>query len=208
MHECVGIINYGLGNLASVVNAFEYIDIPVQILSSADQLRKVSHAILPGVGAFGKGMANIKDNGWDKAIFDHAIEQKKPLLGICLGMQLLATTSEELGVYEGLNLLPGQVKKIVQQDDICIPHVGWNSVEQRNNAKTYENMAMPDDFYFVHSYVFCPEDEQHISGMTMHGQNFVSSVESNNIWGVQFHPEKSQGAGLAILKNFWNYKPC
>lgn len=203
MHKCVGVINYGLGNLASVVNAFEYIDIPAKILDRPDQIADVSHLILPGVGAFGKGMANIKEKGWASAIFDHALAQKKPLLGICLGMQLLATTSEELGLHEGLNLIPGRVKRITAQDNIRIPHVGWNSVECQNNARTYADIVMPEDFYFVHSYIFCPDDPQHVSGLTTHGQSFVSSVERDNIWGAQFHPEKSQKAGLALLKNFW-----
>ncbi len=202
MTQKIGIINYGLGNLASVANAFEYIGIDAEILTCPSVIKDMDKIILPGVGAFGRAMDNMVQQGWIHEINEHVISQEKPILGICLGMQLLATQSEEYGIHNGLNLIPGMVKKFDSTSDIRIPHVGWNSVTHRNQAKTYENIDMPDDFYFVHSYIYHPDNEEHISGITAHGIEFVASVEKDHVWGAQFHPEKSHKAGLQLLQNF------
>lgn len=197
------VINYGLGNLASVMNALEFCDIPAFVSDSKNDLERASHAILPGVGAFGQGMHNLQVSGWPDAIRKFALRDEKPFLGICLGMQLLADNSTEHGFHEGLSLIPGIVDRLQKHENIRIPHIGWNSVETENSPKTYSDIDGVEDYYFVHSYVMKPADETHISGLTHHGSPFVSSVEKDNVWGVQFHPEKSHKPGLQILRNFW-----
>ncbi len=199
----VAIIHYGLGNLRSVYNAAEFLGAAPFIAEKPDELAGADYAILPGVGAFGDGMDNLKKGGWIAAISGHAVEKKKPFLGICLGMQLLASTGTEHGNHGGLDLIRGTVVKLSPPDKaIRIPHIGWNEVKVSEGAKTYQGIEKPHDFYFVHSYVFAPEEKTVVSGMSNHGQDFVASVERDNIWGVQFHTEKSQKAGLALLGNF------
>lgn len=197
------VINYGLGNLASVMNALEFCSIDAFISDNSGDLKNASHAILPGVGAFGQGMHNLKTTGWVQAIQSFACTDKKPFLGICLGMQLLADSSTEHGDHEGLSLIPGTVDRMGAGDGVRIPHIGWNSVETPHESKTYQHIESGEDYYFVHSYAVTPKAESDVSGKTQHGQTFVASVERDNIWGVQFHPEKSHAPGLQVLKNFW-----
>jgi len=205
----VAIIDYGLGNLRSVYNGFEYVGAQPFIADSPEDMAGADCAVLPGVGAFGDGMQILRDNGWLNAIEIFAVKDKKPFLGICLGMQLLAKEGSENGFHEGLGLIDGHVVRLSPDDDkIRIPHIGWNDVTAQAGSATYEGIDTPQDFYFVHSYVFEPDDPSVISGTCHHGQVFAASVESGNIWGVQFHPEKSQAAGLALLQNFLKAVPC
>lgn len=202
MSNRVAIINYGLGNLSSVLNACEFVGATAFIAQAPKDLQNASHAILPGVGAFGEGMQHLNEQGWSERIHKFARIDKKPLLGICLGMQLLADSSSEHGNYDGLGLIKGKVERMPKIDNIRIPHIGWNATEFKNGSKTYEGIESPDDFYYVHSYIFNAETSRDISAICSHGQEFTASVEHENIWGVQFHPEKSQKSGLQILKNF------
>lgn len=204
----VAIINYGLGNLRSVYNAIEFIGGTSFIAETPAQLSDASHIILPGVGAFGEGMDNLNKSGWTEEINRQAKEAGKPFLGICLGMQLLASKGTEYGDNNGLGLIAGLVTKHVTGDrNIRIPHIGWNEVEIARPCRMYDGMEN-DDFYFVHSYVFKPDDEKAVTGYCEHGNRFAASVEQDNIWGAQFHPEKSQKAGLSLLKNFLKVPQC
>lgn len=202
-HPRVAIIHYGLGNLRSVENAFAYIGADVFIAETPTALNDASHVVLPGVGAFGDGMANLRANGWDAAMHNHAVIAQKPLLGICLGMQLLAERGTEYGDHTGLGFIKGTVEKIIPADDsIRIPHIGWNRVEFTPNASMYAGLSAGDDYYFVHSYALKPKNPAQITGICNHGIPFAASVADGAIWGAQFHPEKSQHAGLTLLRNF------
>ncbi len=198
----VAIINYELGNLRSVQNAIEFIGKEAFIAQSPMDLQNASHIILPGVGAFGEGIDILNKQGWSDAIKEHALNKAKPFLGICLGMQLLAKAGTENGDHSGLGLIDGIVNKLETNDkSIHVPHIGWNHVTAKSGSKMYRE-SKGADYYFVHSYVLKPTNEDIISGTCHHGQDFVASIESENIWGAQFHPEKSQKAGLQLLTNF------
>ncbi|MEG6584988.1 imidazole glycerol phosphate synthase subunit HisH [Dendrosporobacter sp. 1207_IL3150] len=202
----VMIIDYGMGNLRSVANAFAAINVDAQICSQPSQLNFADRIILPGVGAFGEGMANLRRNGWDEAIYEQVLIKGKPFLGICLGMQLLATTGTEHGNTEGLNLIGGNVEKITSEAiEFRLPHIGWNSVSPSEGSQLYRGFKQAKDFYFVHSYAFIPQDVSVVSGVCDYYTDFVASIEKDNIFGTQYHPEKSQHAGLAVLENFVLY---
>jgi glutamine amidotransferase len=199
----VAIIDYGMGNLRSVANAFAALNYPAVIIKKPEELYQASHIILPGVGAFGDGMQNLMSAGWIKVLEEEVIEKGKPFLGICLGMQLLATAGTEHGFYKGLNWIPGTVNRLDSNDlSIRVPHIGWNDVRFSKKDCLYSGLGDSQVFYFVHSYVFQPEDISAISGVAYHGVEFVSSIEMGNIYATQFHPEKSQKMGMEVLKNF------
>jgi glutamine amidotransferase len=199
----VGVISYGMGNLSSVVNAFENIGSRVQILSDPPALSDVSRIVLPGVGAFRDGMENLRSGGWITPLEDSVFGAKKPFLGLCLGMQLLASRGTEHGDWCGLNWVPGTVRRLTPCDSsIRIPHIGWNNVEIVKECGLYRGAARDPAFYFVHSYVFEPVDPGVVSSYCTHGERFPASIECGNIFGTQFHPEKSQKCGLALLRNF------
>jgi len=199
----VGIIDYRMGNLTSVRNALSALKIPCRILSVPDQLSSCSHYILPGVGAFSEAMNALKSEGWIEPLQRYVLQKERPILGICLGMQLLATTSQEFGIHQGLNWIPGKVSRI-QPDvpSLHIPHVGWNDVQQKNEGKLYEGIPNNSDFYFVHSYHLVPRNPLNITGTTDYGMEVTASMESDRIFAVQFHPEKGGPIGLRLLKNF------
>jgi glutamine amidotransferase len=198
-----------MGNLASVINAFAKVGADATLESNPDKLEHYDKLILPGVGAFGDAMEHLKENGMDKAVKAFAATGK-PLLGICLGMQLLFESSEEFGETEGLGLIPG---KVVAFDEgkfdhpLKVPHMGWNEMFQMRNEKLEMRnglfSGLPSDFYlyFVHSFhAVC--DEQYAIGKTHYGYEFVSAVQNGNIYGIQPHPEKSHENGLKIIENF------
>lgn len=198
----VAIINYGMGNLRSVANAFESLGCPVQVTTDPLDLRAAERIVLPGVGAFRDGMDNLRTAGWIPAL-EEAREQGKPFLGLCLGMQLLATTGAEHGTHAGLDWIPGVVERIRSDGtSLRVPHVGWNDVSFTKREGLYAGLGDAATFYFVHSYVFWPTDASVVSGVTDYGAELVASVESRNIYATQYHPEKSHRAGLAVLKNF------
>jgi glutamine amidotransferase len=199
----IAIIDYGMGNLRSVANACAAISYQTFVTNQPEELCQASHIILPGVGAFSDGIKNLQSAGWIKFLESEVIEKKKPFLGICLGMQLLATVGTEHGYHKGLNWIPGTVNRLESNESsIRVPHIGWNDVYFLNQNSLYRGLGNSQVFYFVHSYVLQPEDKSICSALTSHGSEFISSIEMGNIYATQFHPEKSQKAGLEVLKNF------
>ncbi|AWI03681.1 imidazole glycerol phosphate synthase subunit HisH [Clostridium drakei] len=200
----VYIIDYGMGNLMSVKRAFEECEADeVRICSEPEELFSADRIVIPGVGAFYDGMNNLNSKGWTKVIKKIAIQDKIPILGICLGMQLLASKGYEGKEIEGLGLIDGEVKKLVSKNENeRIPHVGWNEIYMINNSDLFLGIDEKTDFYFVHSYHFIPKYEQSIISKTPYCGGFVSAISQNNVYGVQFHPEKSQKSGFRIIRNF------
>ena len=199
----VGIIDYGMGNLRSVANAFASFDVQADLLSNPKELKSYGHILLPGVGAFGDGIANLRRSGWISAMEDEVLGNKKFFLGICLGMQLLASRGLEHGDHVGLDWIKGSVERMISNDPQCrIPHIGWNDAIPKKFDGLFKAVPQPCVFYFVHSYVLIPEDDSIVTAVATHGSEFVAALEQANIWAAQFHPEKSQKCGLALLKNF------
>lgn len=202
----VAIIDYGMCNLGSVRRAFEECGADAMVTEDPGDLRDASHVVLPGVGAYGDGMANIRGRGWDAAIRRAAVEDGVPLLGICLGMQLLSSRGFESGDTEGLGLIPGEVVRLVPTSGERIPHVGWNEVHHQAGDPLYEGILDGMDFYFVHSYHFRAADPAHVSARTPYCGGFAASVRSGNVFGTQFHPEKSSLSGFRLIRNFLEYR--
>jgi len=200
----IGIIDYGVGNLKSIVNAIKFHDVTIHVdlVRDISKLKNYSKIILPGVGAFGGAIKIISEKGIDKAIIEE-VKKGKYLLGICLGMQLLATKSYEHGEFNGLDLIEGEVVNFRNKiNNLRIPHIGWNEVEIMRDDQLFKNIENKSDFYFVHSYFFNCKDPSHMLGVTDYGLKFSSIINKDNIYGVQFHPEKSQEEGLRLIKNF------
>ena len=198
----IGIVDYNMGNLASVINAFAKVGAGARVESDPAKLQNYDKLILPGVGAFGDAMENLHERGMAEAI-KHYAASGKPLLGICLGMQLLFESSEEFGTTQGLGLIPG---KVIEFDEtkfdhpLKVPHMGWNELFQTNNS-LFEGLPKEFYLYFVHSFHAVCDDEYTI-GKTYYGYEFVSAVQNENIYGIQPHPEKSHSNGLRIIENF------
>ena len=195
----VAVIDYGVGNLRSVEKAFAATGCEA-IVSSDDQvLREAERLVLPGVGAFGACMKALSERGFDRLVKEK-VGEGTPLLGVCVGMQLLFEESEEFGATRGLGLLRGRVRRF--SDELVVPHVGWNRVNERQSHALFTGVPHAAFFYFVHSYYCDPLDQSVVAGETEYGVNYASVVAQANICGVQFHPEKSQASGLQLLKNF------
>lgn len=198
----VVVIDYGLGNVASVVKAFHAVGASAVLSSKKDDLEKASHIVLPGVGAFGNGMEKLMATGLIQKLTSLVNEKGIPFLGICLGMQLLADQGFEYGRHAGLGWIAGDVVKM--DGEARLPHVGWNDIAIVNEGMLFRNV--PDmNFYFVHSYHLVCQDARVISATCEYGQTFVAALQKDNIFGAQFHPEKSQTAGLQVLRNFLSY---
>ena len=197
------IVDYGMGNLRSVQKGFEKVGAHAEILSHPDQIVTIERLVLPGVGAFADGMANLRRGGWVAPIKTF-IERGRPFLGICLGMQLLFDTSEEFGPVEGLGILPGRVVRFTPDPAGLrkIPHMGWNALRVMRRAPHLAGVDDGTPVYFVHSYHSVPDDSRVVATTTEYGAEFVSSVWLENVFACQFHPEKSQAAGLRLLANF------
>ena len=195
----IAVLDYGMGNLRSVEKAFEHVGAEVEITYDPERIRAASGLVLPGVGAFPKAMAAIRERGLDTLIQERH-SASVPVLGICLGMQLLFESSVELGGADGLGLLPGQVRAL-DAPGLKIPQIGWNAVTWKRDSPLVEGLSNPAAFYHVHS--FAPVAENGIVlGAADYGTEFVTAVEGPGVWGVQFHPEKSGPDGLALLRNF------
>jgi glutamine amidotransferase len=203
----VVIIDYGMGNLRNVQKAFEHIGVPAQVSSEVADLQAAERLVLPGVGAFGDAMTNLNAAGLVEPI-QQAVAEGKPLLGICLGLQLLFEESEEMGVHRGLGILAGRVVRF--PDGLKVPHIGWNQLEMRpsttgsgpSRSQLLEGIPDKSYAYFVHSYYGDPADPACILAETEYGIRFASVVGKGNVFGVQPHPEKSQEVGLTLLRNF------
>nr|MBU1328211.1 imidazole glycerol phosphate synthase subunit HisH [Candidatus Omnitrophota bacterium] len=198
------IIDYGMGNLRSVQKAFEKFCSNVIVSSSAEDILKADKIILPGVGAFKVAMDELKKRGLIKPIKD-SIEKGKPFLGICLGLQLLFSESEEGGKIRGLDVVEGKVKRFKEKNGLKIPHMGWNRISLKfksSKLKVIDGVEDGSYMYFVHSYYAAPKDKNVILCETDYGVGFASGVHKDNVYGFQFHPEKSQSAGLKIIENF------
>jgi len=198
------IIDYGAGNLQSIINAFELLGERVEVINSPEKLKDAEAIVLPGVGAFSDCMNNLRKAGFIDALNREVIEKKKPFLGICLGLQILAEQSFEHGCYSGFGWVKGSVKKIIPKStEFKIPHMGWNNIIIRSKDRLFRDFENEPVFYFVHSYTLVLDElDQLVTSTCYHGAKIVASVQKENIFGVQFHPEKSQGAGLKLLKNF------
>jgi imidazole glycerol-phosphate synthase subunit HisH len=194
------IIDYGMGNLRSVEKALAAVGGHPAISGDPDAIRRADRLILPGVGAFGDAMRNLRRSGWDQAIRE-AVQTGKPLLGLCLGLQLLFTQSEEFGLHGGLNLIPGKVRKL-DEAGLHVPHVGWNQIEGSRPNPLLEDVPEGSYFYFVHSFYVEPEKPEDALRWTQYGRRFCSIACRDRVWGAQFHPEKSQDMGKRLLRNF------
>ncbi|NPA32945.1 MAG: imidazole glycerol phosphate synthase subunit HisH [Aquificae bacterium] len=193
------VVDYGMGNLGSVSKALQSVGFEVIVSNKREDISGAEVLVLPGVGAFGDAMRNLRELGLVEPIRKH-IEKGKPFLGICLGLQLLFERSYEHGVHEGLGILRGEVRLLPL--GVRIPHIGWNQVWFKKRSEFLSDISEGDFFYFVHSYRVVPKEEEVILTTTDYGEDFVSSVEVGNLLAVQFHPEKSQKKGLQLLKNF------
>lgn len=195
----VAIIDYGVGNLRSVEKAFAATGCEAIVTADENELRSAQRLVLPGVGAFGACMKALTERGFDRLVREKAREGT-PLLGVCVGMQLLFDESDEFGATTGLGLLRGRVLRF--ENDLVVPHVGWNRIYQKQQHALFDGIADGSFCYFVHSFYCEPADDGVVAGETEYGVRYASVVASGNICGVQFHPEKSQDVGLRMLKNF------
>lgn len=201
----IAIIDYGMGNLRSVEKAFQHVGHDAFIARRPEDVLRASHVVLPGVGGFPECMKNLERAGMTGAVYQ-SIESGRPFLGICLGLQLLFTESEEFGTHKGLNILEGRVVRFRLTSEFKVPHMGWNQIRIKKDAALLRGIADNSFVYFVHSYHVVPSDKGIISTFSDYGGEFVSSVWRGNIFACQFHPEKSQETGLRILKNFGDIK--
>jgi len=193
------ILDYGMGNLRSVEKALEHVGATATIASDADTVRAADGVILPGVGAFPKAMERVRELGLDELIAERR-DSGVPILGICLGLQLLFDSTTELGGASGIGLLPGGVDEL-QADGLKVPHIGWSPVRWEKGSRLAEGIESETPFYFVHSFAPSP-DHDDLLGSAAYGARFACATERDNVFGVQFHPEKSSAAGLRLLSNF------
>jgi len=204
LSDNVVIVDYRMGNLRSVQKAFEVNHCQAIISNDLNVIEQADKIILPGVGSFKDGMKNLDSLGLIDVLNQEVVQNKKPFLGICLGMHLIANTGYENGQTSGLSWVDAEVVRLdPTAENLNIPHVGWNCVNYKNQSDLYHGIEDNHNFYFVHSYHFKTEEDV-VSGTTNYGVDFVSSIQKNNINAFQFHPEKSQTAGLRIIKNFIN----
>ena len=198
------IINYDMGNLFSIQSAFNYLGAESTISSDPDIINNAGKLILPGVGSFYKAVANLRKNGLADVIQESVTKRKVPILGICLGMQLLALSSTEDGLSDGFGFIDAPIERFNSEkfDSLKIPHVGFNTVSIAQNSKLCEGLKSKADFYFTHSYKMAFTAQTYAVGTCLYGDVFVAAFENEHICGTQFHPEKSQANGLILLKNF------
>ncbi len=199
----IAIIDYDAGNLRSVEKAFAHIGAECVITRDKDVILNADKVVLPGVGSFGDAMGKL--HKYDLVdVIKQVVEKKTPFIGICLGLQLLFEESDETPGVKGLGILKGKIKRIPKNGDIKIPHMGWNSLELKGDGKLFKGIANGEYVYFVHSYYLEAEDENIVKASTEYGTHIHASVECDNVFACQYHPEKSSDAGLLMLKNFAN----
>ena len=195
----IAIIDYGMGNLRSVERAFEYVGAEAVVTAHRETIEAASAVVLPGVGAFGKAMSNLERAGLTDVI-RQVIAQGRPFLGICLGLQLLFEESDEMGQHRGLGVFGGQVKRF--EIDLKVPQIGWNQIHIQRASPLLDGVADGSYAYFVHSYYVAPADREIVLATTDYEIDYASIIGQGNVFGIQFHPEKSQAVGLRILRNF------
>jgi len=195
----IAIVDYGIGNLASVRKAFAKVGAEAKVTSSPDEIAGAEKVVLPGVGAFGKAVEHLAEHGLVEPV-SKAIADGKPFLGICLGMQLIFERSEEAPGVKGLGVFKGEVKRF--RNVFKVPQIGWNEVRQAKSSPLFASIPESAFFYFVHSYYVVPRNSATVQAFADYGGEYAAAVGKDNVWGVQFHPEKSQDWGLALLKNF------
>ena len=205
----VTIVDYNSGNISSVINSFKEVakdKVKIEVTSDLNKIKSSDKVVLPGQGSFKSCVDALNNiNGLVEALNDFAVNNKKPLLGICVGLQMFADVGYEETETKGLGWVPGKVSKIDNQDGkYKLPHIGWNQINLVKNSKIFKDIENNSHMYFVHSYEFIPEDKSVISATTDYSSNIVCSVEKENIFGTQFHPEKSDKMGLKIINNFIN----
>ena len=206
----VAVVDYGMGNLHSVRNALLMVGADVVVTSDPAELRRADRIVLPGVGAFGECVKNLRASGVLGTLEEEVLQKGKPMLGICVGMQVLASKGEELGEHEGIGWIPGRVRRFTVDDtaNLRVPHVGWNEVQpSATRHPVFAKMRKDASFYFVHSYFFEPENEAHVAATCDYGGAFTCAIARDNILALQFHPEKSQQNGLGVLEGFLDWKP-
>ena len=203
------MVDYGIGNIKSVFNALHSIGANPKLISKGKDLNNFNpdHIILPGVGAVGEALRLIRSKGLEEALTNLVIEKQIPFLGICVGMQILVEVCDEYGLHKGLGWIPGKTEKLMygENSKFKVPHIGWNNIDIKDKDDLIFNFSNEGDFYFVHSNVVkCPE--RYVIAKTSYGEPFVSVVKNNNIYGVQFHPEKSSKLGEQIFRRFLKYE--
>ncbi len=206
----IAIIDYGMGNLRSVQKAFEKVGFEALVTSDPKVVLEAERIVLPGVGAFRDCIRNLEEGGFIEPILQ-VIREGRPFLGICLGLQLLFTESEEFGLHRGLDVIPGRVLRFPDgmkegSEELKVPHMGWNQLSIKRRPPALAGIPDGSNFYFVHSYYVKPDDPSVVATTTDYGGDFCSAIWKDNIFATQFHPEKSQEKGLAILKNFGEMK--
>lgn len=201
----IGVINYGSGNIHAIYNVLKRLKVETKIINNASDFSEdISKVVLPGVGAFDEVIKNLSSSGLLPIITEKVLEKKMPTLGICVGMQLMGTCSEE-GTLPGLNWIPGKIKKfdIKKINSLPkIPHMGWNSIEPYTNNQLFKNIDCEKGFYFIHSFYYSVESKENQIAATTYGENFSSVIKKDNIIGCQFHPEKSHSNGIQLFRNF------
>ncbi len=197
----IAILDYDAGNIRSVEKAFQYLGEETVLSRDRDEILSADKVVLPGVGAFGDAMNKLKDYNLVNTIYD-VVDKKIPFLGICLGLQLLFESSDETPEVSGLGILPGNILRIPDKPGYKIPHIGWNSLELTNNGRLFDGVAENAYVYFVHSYYLKARDEEMVKASTEYVTHIHASVEKDNVFACQFHPEKSGDVGLKILSNF------
>ncbi|MBU1131476.1 imidazole glycerol phosphate synthase subunit HisH [Patescibacteria group bacterium] len=203
----VCILDYGSGNVQSVYNIFKILLLEKVVVSNKTaDIESASHIVLPGVGAFGAAMEKIKKKIPLDVLSQAVLKDKKPFLGICVGMQVLADKGYEFGEHQGLGWIAGEVIKM-ESGELPLPHIGWNNINIIKESPLLEKFDDNQDFYFVHSYAFKEKDASNVIATTEYGEKFCSIISKDNIFGVQFHPEKSQKAGRILLENFIQHLP-
>jgi glutamine amidotransferase len=196
----IAVLDYGIGNLRSAEKALQHLGVDAALTTDPGVARRATGVVLPGVGAFGRCMEQLRESGLEPVVHE-AVEAGKPFLGICVGMQMLFDASEEAPGTKGLGILPGQVRRLTVTSE-RLPHMGWNTLTIRAGSKLFDGIADGSWLYFVHSYAPVPADEAVTVATTEYGGTVVAAVEQGRVWATQFHPEKSAANGLRLLKNF------